>query len=67
MSGASLTEQAASLAIDGACRSLRLPTVRVQAGPLAEAAQQVHAREAGEMCSARRAAGLLTRRGVAVG
>jgi DNA replication protein DnaC len=38
VSGASLTEQAASLAIDGACRSLRLPTVRVQAGPLADAA-----------------------------
>ena len=34
----SLTEQAAGLAIDGACRALRLPTVRSQAGPLAEAA-----------------------------
>lgn len=34
----SLTEQAAGLAIDGACRALRLPTVRLQAGPLAEAA-----------------------------
>jgi len=38
MSGTSLTEQAASLAIDSACRSLRLPTVRVQADPLADAA-----------------------------
>lgn len=38
MSGTSLTEQAASLAIDGACRSLRLPTVRLQADPIADAA-----------------------------
>lgn len=37
MSG-SLTEQAADLAIEATCRALRLPTVRVQAGPLAEAA-----------------------------
>jgi DNA replication protein DnaC len=35
---ASLTEQAAVLAIEGACRSLRLPTVRAQAGGLADAA-----------------------------
>jgi DNA replication protein DnaC len=35
---ASLTEQAASLAIDGACRALRLPTVRVQHGELADGA-----------------------------
>jgi|SRR3990170_3184944 len=34
----SLTEQAASLAIDGACRSLHLPTVRTQHGELADAA-----------------------------
>ncbi|MBK5250871.1 MAG: AAA family ATPase, partial [Actinomycetales bacterium] len=34
----SLTEQAADLAIDAACRSLRLPTVRTEAGALAEAA-----------------------------
>jgi DNA replication protein DnaC len=34
----SLTEQAADLAIDATCRSLRLPTVRLQAGALAEAA-----------------------------
>ena len=33
-----LTEQAADLAIDAACRALRLPTVRTQAGPLAEGA-----------------------------
>jgi DNA replication protein DnaC len=33
-----LTEQAADLAIDSACRSLRLPTVRLQASSLAEAA-----------------------------
>jgi len=33
-----LTEQAADLAIDAACRALRLPTVRTEAGPLAEAA-----------------------------
>ncbi len=38
MSGTSLTEQAASLAIDGACRALHLPTVRIQADPIAEAA-----------------------------
>ncbi|HEY5436004.1 MAG TPA: IS21-like element helper ATPase IstB [Candidatus Limnocylindrales bacterium] len=37
MSG-SLTEQAADLAIDAACRSLHLPTVRLQASSLAEAA-----------------------------
>jgi len=35
---APLTEQAAALAIDGACRALRLPTVREQAAALAEAA-----------------------------
>ena len=35
---ANLTEQAASLAIDGACRSLHLPTVRSQHGELADAA-----------------------------
>jgi DNA replication protein DnaC len=35
---AGLTEQAASLAIDGACRELRLPTVRAQHAALAEAA-----------------------------
>ncbi len=35
---AALTEQAAGLAIDGACRELRLPTVRAQHGELAEAA-----------------------------
>jgi DNA replication protein DnaC len=34
----SLTEQAAALAIDGACRALRLPTVRAQHGELADAA-----------------------------
>jgi len=34
---AALTEQAASLAIDGACRALRLPTVRAQHGELADA------------------------------
>lgn len=33
-----LTEQAAMLTIDGACRSLHLPTVRTQAGELADAA-----------------------------
>jgi len=33
-----LTEQAASLAIDGACRELRLPTVRAQHGELADGA-----------------------------
>jgi DNA replication protein DnaC len=33
-----LTEQAAGLAIDDACRALRLPTVRSQHGQLAEAA-----------------------------
>ena len=38
MSGTSLTEQAATLAIGAACRSLRLPTVRDQAEALAEAA-----------------------------
>jgi DNA replication protein DnaC len=35
---AGLTEQAAALAIDGACRELRLPTVRDQHAALAEAA-----------------------------
>ncbi len=35
---APLTEQAAALTIEAACRTLRLPTVRDQAGPLAEAA-----------------------------
>ncbi len=35
---APLTEQAAMLAIDTACRTLHLPTVRDQAAPLAEAA-----------------------------
>lgn len=35
---ASLSEQAAALSIEAACRSLRLPTVRTQAAPLAEAA-----------------------------
>ena len=35
---AMLTEQAAGLAIDDACRALRLPTVRAQHGELAEAA-----------------------------
>ena len=35
---APLTEQAATLAIDGACRALRLPTVRAQHEGLAEAA-----------------------------
>jgi DNA replication protein DnaC len=34
----SLTEQAAELAIDAACRALRLPTVRTEAGALADAA-----------------------------
>lgn len=34
----SLTEQAALLAIDGACRELRLPTIRAQHAELAEAA-----------------------------
>jgi len=38
MSGTSLSEQAAALAIDAACRSLRLPTVRSQADGLADAA-----------------------------
>ena len=38
MTAASLTEQAAALAIDSACRSLHLPAVRAQAGPLADAA-----------------------------
>lgn len=33
-----VTEQAAGLAIDAACRALHLPTVRLQAGALAEAA-----------------------------
>ena len=35
---APVTEQAAGLAIEAACRALRLPTVREQAAPLAEAA-----------------------------
>jgi DNA replication protein DnaC len=35
---AALTEQAADLAIDGACRELHLPTVRAQHGELADAA-----------------------------
>ncbi|MDQ3127683.1 MAG: IS21-like element helper ATPase IstB [Chloroflexota bacterium] len=35
---APLTEQAAALTIEAACRMLRLPTVRDQAAPLAEAA-----------------------------
>lgn len=35
---ASLTEQAAALSIDGACRSLHLPTIRAQHGELADAA-----------------------------
>jgi len=35
---AGLTEQAAMLAIDGACRELRLPTIRAQHGQLADAA-----------------------------
>lgn len=35
---APLTEQAAAVAIEATCRELRLPTVREQAGPLAEAA-----------------------------
>jgi DNA replication protein DnaC len=35
---APLTEQAATLTIEAACRTLRLPTVREQAAPLAEAA-----------------------------
>ncbi len=35
---APLTTQAAALTIDAACRALHLPTVREQAGPLAEAA-----------------------------
>lgn len=35
---APLTEQAADLAIEAACRALRLPTVREQAAPLAAAA-----------------------------
>jgi DNA replication protein DnaC len=35
---AGLTEQAAMLAIDGACRELRLPTIRSQHGELADAA-----------------------------
>jgi DNA replication protein DnaC len=35
---AALTEQAADLAIDGACRELHLPTVRAQHGEFADAA-----------------------------
>ena len=35
---APLTEQAAAMAIETTCRTLRLPTIREQAGPLAEAA-----------------------------
>lgn len=37
---AALTEQAAALAIDGACRALHLPTVRSQHAGLAEAAER---------------------------
>lgn len=37
-----LTEQAAALTIEAACRTLRLPTVRGLAGPLAEAAVRDH-------------------------
>ncbi len=51
----SLTEQAADLTIDAACRSLRLPTVRSQAGPLAEAAardRQTHRGYLAEVLSA---------------
>jgi len=39
---APLTEQAAALTIEGACRTLRLPTIREVAGPLAEAAVRDH-------------------------
>ncbi len=35
---APVTEQAAALAVEATSRALRLPTVREQAGPLAEAA-----------------------------
>ena len=38
MISGSLTEQAAALAIDAACRALRLPTVRTEADALADAA-----------------------------
>jgi DNA replication protein DnaC len=37
---AGLTEQAAALAIEGACRALHLPTVRAQHAALAEAAER---------------------------
>jgi hypothetical protein len=36
----SMTEQAADAAIDQACRSLRLPTMRTQFGPIAAAAER---------------------------
>ena len=39
---APLTEQAAALAIEGACRALHLPTVRMVSGSLAEAAVRDH-------------------------
>jgi DNA replication protein DnaC len=39
---APVTEQAAMLQIETACRTLRLPTVREQAAPLAEAAVRDH-------------------------
>jgi DNA replication protein DnaC len=39
---APLTEQAAAMTIEGACRTLRLPTIREVAGPLAEAAVRDH-------------------------
>ena len=38
MSAAALTEPAAAAAIDAACRTLALPTVRAEAAPLADAA-----------------------------
>jgi DNA replication protein DnaC len=38
MTTGSLTEQAAGLSIDAACRALHLPTVRTEAGALADAA-----------------------------
>ena len=38
MTTGSLTEQAAELAIDAVCRALHLPTVRTEAGALADAA-----------------------------
>jgi hypothetical protein len=39
---APLTEQAAALTIEAACRTVQLPTVREVAGPLAEAAIRDH-------------------------